>query len=781
MKGAEVDACHAGRVAVSVPKSIPACTFLVIASLCMLLTLVVSAFGPPCYAQPEAGPLSLTLTSGVALPMGEDTQTFTLGGAAGGALRYAFPSFKALSLGAELSYAWSPVKGLGKGLHLFSAGGLARLGFHLTPNLGVALFGDGGYFYGTLFDPDVPPGYNPYLGGGAEIMISLGDHFAVGLGGTYRSWLGLFDGMSVGLATTFTFGSRAAAKAAPVRAQQKPAPEPLTRSSSEPSPSAPETGPSSTTESPAEKQPSTQQSPVLRPLSEPGVSQLSSSGEPLVIEKVELAPIFPVLYKYYDTHSLGKITLLNRGESPIDDITISLMLKQYMDTPKLCERIAVLAPGESRTEDLYALFTTKVLEISEATKTAAQVLVSYTAAGKKRSTEYSETIRMYDRNAITWDDDRKACAFVTAKDPTVMKFAKNVASITKDKGSKAVNANLLSAIAIHEALRLYGVSYVVDPSSSYTQNIANKQAVDYLQYPRQTLDFKAGDCDDLSILYASLLESVGVETAFITVPGHIFMAFSLGLSPDTARKQFLRPDDLILTDTASWVPIEVTERQKSFLDAWQTGAKEWRENHARQQARLYPIHEAWKTYEPVGISGETASISLPSADKIASVYLEEVVHYVDQEIYPQVAKLQAQIAAASGSPEPVNKLGVLYARYGLYDRAEAQFNEALSAGDYLPALVNLGNLRYLTGKMDEALSFYSRAEKLTPDNPVVMLAVARSNHALENYGTAKTVYDRLKRADPVLASRFAYLDLRGDESARAADLAQVNDVVVWEE
>ena len=33
---------------------------------------------------------------------------------------------------------------------------------------------------------------------------------------------------------------------------------------------------------------------------------------------------------------------------------------------------------------------------------------------------------------------------------------------------------------------------------------------------KQTLEYRAGDCDDLSILYSALLESVGVETAFIT-------------------------------------------------------------------------------------------------------------------------------------------------------------------------------------------------------------------------------------------------------------------------
>ena len=32
---------------------------------------------------------------------------------------------------------------------------------------------------------------------------------------------------------------------------------------------------------------------------------------------------------------------------------------------------------------------------------------------------------MNNRNAMTWDDDRKAAAFVTAKDPALLGFAKS--------------------------------------------------------------------------------------------------------------------------------------------------------------------------------------------------------------------------------------------------------------------------------------------------------------------------------------------------------------------
>ncbi|HEB10262.1 MAG TPA: hypothetical protein ENI06_03500 [Spirochaetales bacterium] len=85
---------------------------------------------------------------------------------------------------------------------------------------------------------------------------------------------------------------------------------------------------------------------------------------------------------------------------------------------------------------------------------------------------------------------------------------------------------------------------------------------------------------------------MGIETAFITVPGHIFIAFSLDMVPDAARRSFLRADELIFRNDKTWLPVEITKIQSNFLDAWQAGAKQWRENEAREQAGFYPVHSA---------------------------------------------------------------------------------------------------------------------------------------------------------------------------------------------
>jgi len=452
-----------------------------------------------------------------------------------------------------------------------------------------------------------------------------------------------------------------------------------------------------------------------------------------------------------------------------------------MDNPKKCEAPDKMKGGEEAEVDLYALFTDDVLNITEGTKVSAKIMLQYTLKGKSYANEYIETLRMYDRNSLTWDDDRKAAAFVTAKDPMILEFSKNVASWTKGRSSRAVNANLSMAMALHEALRLYGMTYVIDPTTPFAEFSKDKLAVDFLQFPRQTLKYTAGDCDDLSILYNALLESVGIETAFITVPGHIFIAFSLDMAPDVARRSFLRADELIFRDDKTWLPVEITKVQSNFLEAWQAGARQWRENEAREQAGFYPVHAAWLEYEPVGLPGAPAAISFPPRSDVVSAFLQEVVRFIDREIYPRVSKLQGEIRKSNNSPKYINKLGVLYAKYELTDKALVQFNKILKTQEYHPALINMGNIYYLKGQMEKALTYYERAAKKAPANPRVLLCVARVNHELENYGLVRKSYQQLKRVDPDLADQFAYLDLRGEEAARAAEISAVTEVVVWEE
>lgn len=78
------------------------------------------------------------------------------------------------------------------------------------------------------------------------------------------------------------------------------------------------------------------------------------------------------------------------------------------------------------------------------------------------------------------------------------------------------------------------------------QYVRDVRGVETLQTPLKTIDYAAGDCDDQSILVASLLEAIGMRTRFVAIK----------LDPNG-------PFVHVYTEVSAgrgWLPVETTER-----------------------------------------------------------------------------------------------------------------------------------------------------------------------------------------------------------------------------
>jgi tetratricopeptide (TPR) repeat protein len=237
------------------------------------------------------------------------------------------------------------------------------------------------------------------------------------------------------------------------------------------------------------------------------------------------------------------------------------------------------------------------------------------------------------------------------------------------------------------------------------------------------------------------------------------------------------------------MPVETTLLDDGFLKAWLIGSKEWRDNvsrqdvsnqnESRQSASFFSTVEAWKVYEPVGLFGGT-SLTLPESSLVVQEYIAEVKRFVNREISSREKRLLSEIDQSGGSASALNRLGVLYARYGLEEKAVSAFEQVLQAEEYAPTLMNLGNLYYIQTRYREALDYYERAHLKEPDNPKVLLGLTRVYQKLGEQDKADRTYTELGSIDPDLADKNAYLGSAEHGGSRALRPDE-GHTIYWEE
>ncbi len=338
----------------------------------------------------------------------------------------------------------------------------------------------------------------------------------------------------------------------------------------------------------------------------------------LSVELSDMAPVFPVLYSWYNENSFGTVNILNGEDTSITDVDVYFYCEQYMNQKKFCGQIPKIKKGETASVNLTAFFNESTLKLLERINANSIVILEYKKLGQKKKAEIPVSLSVYHRNAMSWEDDRRAAVFVSPNDEEAKSFAMQTASVVRHHLVEGVNENLQYAAALFEALNLYGMNYVVDPTSAYADNVGST-SVDFLQFPHQSLNYRGGDCDDLSILFSSVLEALGIESAFITVPGHIYCAFNTGLTEEEARQKFTT-DILIISEDRAWIPVEITMIKDGFNAAVRYGATEWKKAAANNNAAIYPMHSSWESYKTVTAPGADSDVYVPSRAEILSAF-----------------------------------------------------------------------------------------------------------------------------------------------------------------
>jgi Flp pilus assembly protein TadD len=145
---------------------------------------------------------------------------------------------------------------------------------------------------------------------------------------------------------------------------------------------------------------------------------------------------------------------------------------------------------------------------------------------------------------------------------------------------------------------------------------------------------------------------------------------------------------------------------------------------------------------------------------------------------PKQTPLKKQLVSDPNNALLRARLGVLYARFGLFRDAESEFAKALQLKEDVGTLVNLGNLSFLSGNLVKAQEYYGRAERREPGNTIILLALVRVNNSLRRFDETERLFAIIERIDSKLATEYAYLRSEAQGTERAGSMS-VEEQVTW--
>lgn len=433
-----------------------------------------------------------------------------------------------------------------------------------------------------------------------------------------------------------------------------------------------------------------------------GVKKASMAmSSALDISEFKVDNIFPAQFTYYSKHPIGKVTLENTGKKDIKNIKAKIFIPNYMAFASE-QIIPELKAGEKKDFDVSATLDKEKLEaVSEQTLSQIKAEISYNQAGEEKTRSITKPITIYSKNAVSWNRPNQIGAFITYKDDAVQNFSRNVVGNVKFDPLLLPNAsrNIINAMKIWDAVRAFSINYVSDPWV-----VAEGDVLDEIQFPRETLAKKAGDCDDSSVLLAACLENLGIRTALIGTADHVFIMFDTGINKKNASRVSLDDRQYVIRDNTVWLPLETTIFNKPFTEAWRVGAEGYYKTaDAKGKLDIIDIRKAWEISPPTNLASNQKVAETPSAAAIEQLLNEDqktLAALTNQMLDEKVKYLQAKNNEASA-----NEAAMLLANAGKYSEALKSLEQYKSAA----ALNNAGNIYLLQGDSVNAYKNYTAA------------------------------------------------------------------------
>lgn len=490
-------------------------------------------------------------------------------------------------------------------------------------------------------------------------------------------------------------------------------------------------------------------------------TRLAAKLDPLTFAEVTLNEVFPSLYRNYADPSrlpIGEVVIANNTDGIIDLEALTVRIPELDVETRV--PVANLVGYANTVIKLNAVLPEAVLANRQAKTLPVTISGSYTHGGRKLTLTRTESITLQPGNAIHWGDKRRLASFVSTGVDELIAFNASVTNAFQNSDAGNMNGAIVQALQTYTALSALPLAYQPDPQFNYAVLSAGNGSLDYVQYPVETLVKRRGDCDDFVVAFAGLLENAGIQTAYIDVPGHVFLAVNTLLAPHELAAAGLSPRDVILDGGEVWIPIETTlAGEVGFITAWEQGLKRY---NSELQRGVYPelvrMADARSAYAPANYVPDGYEVPAQLAPSALGAYERELDLLRNRLRREVTLSIEGRYQREPGNVFVKNKYAVLLAREGNLARAEGVLLEALDLSpNNAVVLNNLGNIARLQGQPNQAVDYYEKAFAIDNTDAEICVNLYNTLSKLGDRLRAEEWLEKAYEIEPTLKTRYGKL------------------------
>jgi hypothetical protein len=277
--------------------------------------------------------------------------------------------------------------------------------------------------------------------------------------------------------------------------------------------------------------------------------------------------IYPTLNDQYRNEPFARAKIKNLSNEEVNVKPSSLI--EGLNKEEVFSPIITIAPNDTATINYFTFIDDDKLDVPE--RRISQASFYLTTSNSEYDDVVSKPILINDKNS--WNGEVSNLRYFAQRDyqylTTISKqilseYKREIAGADSDI-SEFTKIKILFNHFVQQML------YVSDPRTS----------VEYVQFPKETIERKGGDCDDLSVAFAGLVESIGLQAAFVDYKAdndisHVNLLINTKISPSLAnkitnndKKYFVRSN--ARGDDEIWIPVEMTSLT-DFRTAWSVGS-----------------------------------------------------------------------------------------------------------------------------------------------------------------------------------------------------------------